>query len=432
MFKKLLAFYMLVISLVLAWGVFYIVGKINDQRPAVETHKSDAHAIKAVGECLQCHQKQTPAITKQYLEGKHHAAGVSCLDCHKAYDDASEHTLYHNGFKIVKDVTAGACAKCHIDEYKEFERSRHALPSWTAVVGKDAFTEEQLAEAAKYHPGAPVERGPNKLAQMEGKSAINSGCATCHEIGAPNPDGSIGDCTKCHGRHEFSVEMSRHPMTCGSCHMGPDHSQLEIWTESKHGVQFHIRRDKQDLTVSPKELGVIHQDTPTCSTCHMSGLEGLGMTHDVGERLSYFLFAPISQKRPHADLGAQNMKDVCLKCHTTNHVENFYAAAEQVVIDTNAKVQKVVDLEKELRAEGLLTPEPFDEPIEFAIFDYWHYWGRTAKHGAYMGGADYVQWHGNYELTKEWVEIEEMAAELREKAGHDRKKQVEIYLTDEK
>ncbi len=31
-------------------------------------------------------------------------------------------------------------------------------------------------------------------------------------------------------------------------------------------------------------------------------------------------------------------------------------------------------------------------------FDLWHYFGRTAKHGAYMGGADYVQWHGNYEL----------------------------------
>ena len=43
------------------------------------------------------------------------------------------------------------------------------------------------------------------------------------------------------------------------------------------------------------------------------------------------------------------------------------------------------------------------------------YWGRTAKHGAYMGGADFVQWHGNHELLKEWVEFQEMATELREK-----------------
>jgi len=307
----------------------------------------------------------------------------------------------------------------------------HALPAWTAVAGVDSFTPEQIAHAAKFHPGEPTERGPNQLAMLEGKSATASGCATCHDIGAPNFDGSIGDCTKCHGRHEFSVAMSRHPMTCGACHMGPDHSQLEIWTESKHGVQFHVRRDQQDFSVDPKDLRIIHQDTPTCSTCHMSGLEGLGMTHDVGERLSTFLFAPVSTKRPHAELGAQNMKDVCLKCHATTHIEKFYSRAEEVVNDTNQKVKKVMDLEKELRDEGLLTPEPFDEPIEFKIFNYWHYWGRTAKHGAYMGGADYVQWHGNYELTKEWVEIQAMAEELRAKAGDSnklKKEMIESYL----
>jgi hypothetical protein len=70
----------------------------------------------------------------------------------------------------------------------------------------------------------------------------------------------------------------------------------------------------------------------------------------------------------------------------------------------------------ELRAEGLLTPAPFDEPIEFLYFDLWHYYGRTAKHGAFMGGADFVQWHGNYELLLKMVELEEIARELRERA----------------
>ena len=59
-----------------------------------------------------------------------------------------------------------------------------------------------------------------------------------------------------------------------------------------------------------------------------------------------------------------------------------------------------------LRDEGLLTPEPFDEPIEFTYFDLWHYFGRTAKHGAFMGGADFVQWHGFYELVNKIAEIE--------------------------
>jgi hydroxylamine dehydrogenase len=58
--------------------------------------------------------------------------------------------------------------------------------------------------------------------------------------------------------------------------------------------------------------------------------------------------------------------------------------------------------------------------MDFLDFDIWHYYGRTAKHGAFMGGADFVQWHGNYELLKLKVEMEELAAELREKkaSGH--------------
>ena len=109
------------------------------------------------------------------------------------------------------------------------------------------------------------------------------------------------------------------------------------------------------------------------------------------------------------------MKNLCLKCHAITHVEEFYREAEIVVHSTNEKVQKSVDLITELRKEGLLTPVPFDEPIEFIAFDLWHYYGRTAKHGAFMGGADFVQWHGNYELLLKMVEMEEMAKSLKGK-----------------
>ena len=51
-----------------------------------------------------------------------------------------------------------------------------------------------------------------------------------------------------------------------------------------------------------------------------------------------------------------------------------------------------------LRKDGLLTAPPFSQPIDFVYFDLWHYYGRTAKHGAFMGGADFVQWHGNYPM----------------------------------
>ena len=113
------------------------------------------------------------------------------------------------------------------------------------------------------------------------------------------------------------------------------------------------------------------------------------------------------------------MKEVCLKCHTSPQVNTFYREAEEVVVATNEKVEQVNRIMASLREEGLLSPEPFDEVIEFIEFDYWHYYGRTAKHGAFMGGADFVQWHGNYELLSKRIEIEELAKALRQEGAND-------------
>ena len=106
-----------------------------------------------------------------------------------------------------------------------------------------------------------------------------------------------------------------------------------------------------------------------------------------------------------------NMKATCLNCHTNPSILKFYREAETVVKSTNAAVKDAEKVIKSLRDEGLLTPEPFDEPIEYVYFDLWHYYGRTAKHGAFMGGADFVQWHGFYELTAKTVELNKMAEE---------------------
>jgi hypothetical protein len=34
----------------------------------------------------------------------------------------------------------------------------------------------------------------------------------------------------------------------------------------------------------------------------------------------------------------------------------------------------------------------FSNPIDLFNFDFWHYDVRTSKHGAFMGGSDFVQW----------------------------------------
>ena len=397
-------------TIVLVAGAIFV----HSRRPRGEMKRPTAEAVKGTGKCIECHREQTAGIVRQWQDSRHAEAGITCFDCHKPRDQ--EHQLEHKGFQITRFVTSGTCADCHKREYAEFQKSRHAVAAWTAVRGNQDFTPAQLAEARKYHPEA-IDRPPNPLPLLEGSGALQIGCKACHEVGAPNYDGSIGNCTKCHGKHTESVAMARISDTCGSCHMGPDHSQIEIWRESPHGIMFVARRDKQNLEYRGDELNANQQDTPTCSTCHFSGFGGIDSTHDVGERLSYYLFAAISEKRPNFDAARKNMRLICLNCHSRGHVDRFYQAADTTLANTNAQVKKGQDIMEGLYKDGVLTKEPFDEPIEFLAFDLWHYFGRTAKHGAYMGGADFSQWHGNYELQLKLAELRRQAEELRKAKG---------------
>jgi hydroxylamine dehydrogenase len=88
------------------------------------------------------------------------------------------------------------------------------------------------------------------------------------------------------------------------------------------------------------------------------------------------------------------------------------------VQSTNQRVQAAQEMVRGLRKDGVLTGPPFSQPIDFVYFDLWHYDGRTSKHGAFMGGADFVQWHGNYPMLQKTVELQAMAEELRRQHGH--------------
>ena len=79
---------------------------------------------------------------------------------------------------------------------------------------------------------------------------------------------------------------------------------------------------------------------------------------------------------------------------------------------TNGRVSALLERMVEVEEAGLLTDAPFDEPLDFLFFDAWHYAGRTVKHGAFMDGADFVQWHGTYDLMNRLSEIEERIAAL--------------------
>ena len=94
-------------------------------------------------------------------------------------------------------------------------------------------------------------------------------------------------------------------------------------------------------------------------------------------------------------------------------MNRVYAEGAAVVKATNEKVLAAKAIMDGLSAEGLISTNAFSQTIQFTYFDLWHYYGRTAKHAAFMGGADYVQWHGNYPILQHTVELQEQAAQLR-------------------
>jgi len=149
----------------------------------------------------------------------------------------------------------------------------------------------------------------------------------------------------------------------------------------------------------------------------MSGLNGQKVTHDPSERLSYYLADAITGPRPNHDRAQLAMKQLCLQCHTTPLVDRVYSEAEQVVATTNERVTAASAIVESLRKDGTLTGPPFSTPIDFLYFDLWHYDGRTSKHGAFMGGADFIQWHGNYPMLQRTVQLKAFADEMRRSHG---------------
>ncbi len=407
------------VALVIGFGLVLAGFLINARRPPVETGQPGADFVRASGKCAECHTRQQHSVVHEYELSVHAKKGVTCLDCHQPAEKQEKKD--HHGFVVTGALTAANCRQCHEPVYQQFAHSRHAAPSWAAVFGEQGspdhpLTAEQVALGEKFHPGS-CKRPANPLVSLEGGAAVKSGCASCHSIGRPNADGSIGSCTACHTRHTSSVEIARLPTTCGQCHMGPDHSQIEIYTESKHGVIFEAQRKLLNLAADPAKLTTRDMFVPTCATCHMSGLNGMKVTHDPSERLSYNLFAELSDKRPQYARAQAEMQGLCLNCHTQPLVDRIYREAEAVVAGTNEKVQDAKSIVEGLRQEGVLTGKPFQHSIDFNYFDLWHYYGRTSKHGAFMGGADFVQWHGNYPILKHTVELKAMAEELRREHG---------------
>jgi hypothetical protein len=395
-------------------GSALIIGAflVNNRRPSVETQQPDAAFVRASGKCAECHSQQQYSVVHEYEMSAHARKESTAWIVHAAAENQQKKE--HHGFTITTRMTAGNCRSCHDGVYQEFLRRPPCSDFLGGRLRREGLTPQQVSFAEQYHPGY-AKRPPHPFVTLEGGSAMASGCDQCHAVGRPNDDGSVGTCTACHARHTSSVGLARLPTTCGQCHLGPDHSQIEIYEESKHGMMFAAQEHLLNLNASPKALTTRDIFVPTCATCHMSGLNGLKVTHDPSDRLSYYLADAVTSKRPNYAVAQANMKQVCNQCHTKPLIDRVYQQAEKVVVDTNDRVRGAQDIVNSLRKDGLLAGKPFTNPIDFVYFDFWHYDGRTAKHGAFMGGADFVQWHGNYPMLRKLVELRAMSDELRKK-----------------
>jgi len=377
--------------------------------------------------CVECHEDDMPGLVKEWRWSRHYGADVGCYECHAA-DPADPDAFEHNGYSIAIIVSPKDCARCHENEFIEFQKSHHAdagkiLGSLDNVLGEVVEGPAAAVNGCKQCHGSVVQVAED--GRLDPFTWPNSG------MGRINPDGSKGSCAACHSRHSFDAALARQPENCGKCHLGPDHPQKEIYEESKHGIAYYANVDRMNLGSPSWIVGVDYSAAPTCATCHMSATRNLPLTHDVGDRISWTLRPAISQKVDAAAIKAgkevkdwqsrrRDMKNVCSNCHTSGYVDNFYTQYGVAVdLYNNKFAVPATEIYNKIRSGGLISADiTFDDEIEWTYFYLWHHEGRRARMGAAMFAPDYTQWHGFYEVADRFYM--EFLPQAREVVEHGR------------
>ena len=342
------------------------------------------------------------------------------MDCHQA-EEADLDAIEHEGQIIATIVSPKDCGRCHEQEYKEQEGSVHAEAY--------AIIEERIPALAQNVTGSAMQAAGcdqchGSLVKVRGDGTLDPATWPNSGIGRINPDGSKGSCSSCHGRHAFSKAQAREPSACVRCHSGPDSPDKEVFEASKHGMLYAAQREQMNLHSDTWVAGRDYTAAPTCTTCHMGAAGKIPTTHDVGLRNAWNLNQPVSYqqylvlfedgtklelpatgKAPKRgselekadgtiakvkaviapDRRRKVMSLVCLECHGKGFTESFMTQFDNVVELYNQKFGMPAEtIMNTLYERGLLTPLPFDEPLEFTYWELWHDEGARARHGASM------------------------------------------------
>lgn len=375
--------------------------------------------------CLGCHSQKTPGIVASWKKGKMGHESVSCSDCHVVEKNSPMASQCEGvrGTDVYTSpmVSSATCSSCHPDEVEQFQQSAHANLAVRVITEVDWTKHLMYVEEGQQALGVKPDSKTNMVPR--------NSCQMCHgtqvEVGADNkpvnmtwpggigtryPDGSIGNCTACHTRHQFSIEEARKPEACSSCHLGGDHPQKEIYEASKHGQVYEAHGVNWNFEKATDTWGPGDYDAPTCAVCHMSGIGELSSTHNINERLKWNLHAPRSEirsnERGDGVKGEKLMKQVCSSCHSSLHTDIQREVLDETIALYNVYWDKAVAMKKDLTAKNLLGKDKFNDGFNELMFNLYHSSGRRFRMGTAMHGSDIAQYEGLFQMMQIFKDLE--------------------------
>jgi hydroxylamine dehydrogenase len=458
-------------------------------------------------DCISCHENVTPGIVADWRTSLHSQNSfataslkpdlekrvsssnvpkqlkdivVGCYECHSLNADKHKDNFDHFGYKINIIVTPNDCNTCHTTEVSEYLTSKkaHALenlrdnPVYSALVNTTLGVKEisnnkiNSLDATHYTKNEACYACHGTEIKVDGTRKISTDLGEIEipkltdwpnqGVGRINPDGSIGSCTACHPRHNFSIEIARQPHTCEQCHLEPDVPAYNIYIESKHGNIFESKKEKWNWEEVPWKLGTDFT-APSCATCHNSLLVNsqgemiANRSHDFGSRLWVRIFGLIySHPQPKSgktyeiknqdglplpttfnDLIAndyliskkeqddrkEKMMGICFSCHGNNWVTSHFEKMDNTIKETDKMVASATNLISYAWKENLAdNKNPFDEDIEQMWIQQWLFYANSVRYSSAMSGPDYAAFkNGWWYLTKNLNDINQIINQLKKK-----------------
>jgi len=394
-----------------------------------------AFAADSAG-CVECHKKTSPGVVADWETSRHGKAAVGCVVCH-----GSKHTQATDAAQAAIP-TPDTCGKCHEKQVAQYKGGKHSL-AWAAMKAMPTMHFQPMALTVGM-----------------------KGCGECHRIGVKTdadmkelrelgvPFGTAA-CNSCHTRHTFSAEEARSPEACETCHSGFDHAQWEMYSGSKHGVKYALKRAK----VLPPETSA-----PTCQTCHMPEgnhsvktawgylgvrfptpqddgwaadqgtiLKALGIVDPMGLPAGRFDIMETADVMRMTQEGWEkerlSMIAVCSKCHSGALSRAELEKSDLMIKDADKLMAEAIRTVAGLYEDKLLKkPEFYNYPypdlltlhdaptvIEQKLFVMFLEHRMRAFQGAFHNNPDYTFWRGWSEMKRDLTEIKALAAEMRER-----------------